>query len=93
MRYLFDFPLETLTTGALGPDATRDAAAIQTYLDGCAAVLDVDDNGVAEGDTDGVLLVRYLYGFRGQALIDGALGPDSERSEPEEIADYLAAHV
>ena len=37
LRYLFGFTGNTLTIGALGMDATRDAAAIVTFLGGCGA--------------------------------------------------------
>jgi hypothetical protein len=52
--------------------------------------LDVDDNGQVTALTDGLLIIRYLFGFTGAALVDGAIGPGAQRSNPNDIAAYLA---
>jgi hypothetical protein len=57
--------------------------------------LDIDNNGQVSALTDGVLLVRYLFGVRGTALTQGALGPppatgpDHRRTDPDHIVEYL----
>jgi hypothetical protein len=57
--------------------------------------LDIDNNGQVSALTDGVLLVRYLFGVRGTALTQGALGPppsngpDVRRTNPDHIVNYL----
>ena len=35
--------------------------------------LDIDDDGNAEPLTDGLLVIRYLFGFSGSSLINGAI--------------------
>ena len=55
--------------------------------------LDVDGNGKAEPLTDGLLIIRYLFGFTGEALTSGAISSNAERSSPEEIEAHLAANV
>ena len=91
LRHLFAFTGTTLTTGALGADATRDAAAITTYLNGTGTLLDVDGDGRRDALTDGVLIKRYLLGRTGSALTLGAIAPDAARTTPAQIAAYLAA--
>jgi glucose/arabinose dehydrogenase len=55
-------------------------------------LLDVDNNGAIEAATDGVLLMRYLLGFRDASLIaSNAVGAGAERSSATAIADYLNA--
>jgi glucose/arabinose dehydrogenase/chitodextrinase len=55
-------------------------------------LLDVDNNGVNDAATDGVLLMRYLLGFRDATLIAGnAVGANAERTTASAIADYLTA--
>jgi hypothetical protein len=82
----------------VGTGAQRTtAAALGTYLDALIAaesglLLDIDDNGSVGADTDLILLVRYLLGFRGSALTDGALGPIGAgpgRRTPAAVEDYL----
>ncbi|MFP4133606.1 MAG: cadherin repeat domain-containing protein [Halothece sp.] len=50
---------------------------------------DVDGDGEIGSLTDGILMIRHLFGFTGEALINGALGEQAERTNPEEIKAYL----
>lgn len=54
------------------------------------AVLDIDGNGTVDGGTDGLLVNRYLYGFRGTTLISNAVGSACTRCSATEIEAYLA---
>ena len=75
MRYLFGIRGPAMTANALGATATRtDPAAIAAYLDSIRTSLDIDNNGVVDALTDGALIMRYLFGSRGDALIKGAVG-------------------
>jgi len=91
LRHLFGFTGTTLTTGALGTSATRDAAAITAYLAATGTLLDVDGDGRRDALTDGVLIKRYLLGRTGSALTLGAIVPGATRTTPTQIAAYLAA--
>ncbi|MEO7760908.1 MAG: zinc-dependent metalloprotease family protein, partial [Casimicrobiaceae bacterium] len=90
IRYLFGVAGAPLTAGALGSTATRtDPADIKNYLDAIYPVLDVDGDGSVDPATDGLLIVRYLFGLRGDALIAGALGAMPSRSMPMDIEHYI----
>jgi len=90
IRYLFGLTGTPLTTGALGATATRsDPTAIKAYLDGMRTVLDVDGSGTADALTDGLLIVRYLFGLRGDALIAGAIDPLATRKTDTDIEGYI----
>ena len=54
---------------------------------------DVDGNGVQSPFTDGLLLIRYLFGFSGDALISGAIGSGAERDTAEEVEAYIKERV
>jgi len=43
--------------------------------------------------TDGLLLIRYLFGFTGDSLVQGALGDGAERNTAEEIETYLGERM
>lgn len=51
--------------------------------------IDVDGNGTADALTDGLLVIRYLFGLRGTALIQGAVGAGAVRTSATEIEQYL----
>jgi hypothetical protein len=58
------------------------------------ATLDVDKSISAskyDALTDGLLILRYLFGLRGNALIAGALGPLPTRSSATDIETYIHA--
>ena len=53
-------------------------------------VLDVDQNGEVAALTDGLLLMRWGFGFRGQSLVDGAVDmAKCQRCSSGEIEAYL----
>jgi hypothetical protein len=39
--------------------------------------------------TDGLLVLRYLFDFRGKSMVNGVLGTDATRTDPTVIAAYL----
>jgi len=91
LRHLFGFTGSALIDGAVAPGATRTTAAeIEAFLTDIEPALDVDLDGRLDALTDGVLVMRFLSGFLGSALTDGALGAGAARTDPTEIADFLA---
>ena len=90
VRHLFGFTGNSLIDGAVSPNATRTTAdEIQTYISQIESNIDIDGNGVADALTDGVLMVRHLFGFTGNSLIDGAVSPDSTRTTADEITSAI----
>jgi hypothetical protein len=76
------------------PGIVPSAALLLVFLAWCsgvrAAVTDIDRNGSVDALTDGILVVRYIFGFRGDTLVDGAVDPNGERILPQDIEEYLA---
>jgi hypothetical protein len=90
VRDLFGFSGNALINGAVAGNATRTTAAeIQTYISQIESTIDIDGNGVADALTDGVLIVRHLFGFSGNALINGALAGNATNTNAEEIASAI----
>ena len=76
MRYLNRVTGPALTARALGATATRtDPTVMKAYLDGFGLALDIDGNSVVDPASDGLLILRYLLGLRGAALVTGAADP------------------
>lgn len=92
LRYLRGETGVALST-ALASDAVRtDGDDIKQYLDAMGLRLDIDGNGVKDAATDGLLILRYLLGFRGAALIADAIAtsPPATRTSATDIANHLA---
>ena len=52
-------------------------------------MLDVDGNQSADALTDGILLIRYLFGLTGNSLISGAVADNATRITPADIEAHL----
>ena len=94
IRHLFGFSGDALTSGAVAGGAAREAAEeIVLYLTDSDAELDIDGDGATKPLTDGLLLIRYLFGFTGEALISGAIGVGAERDTAAAIETYIQARL
>jgi len=90
IRRLFGFTGAALTQDAIGEAATlTDPDEIAIKIDGLVGELDIDLNGEAGALTDGLMIIRHLFGFNGAALVDDAVADDATRTDPEDIAAYL----
>ncbi len=76
VRYLLGLRGTSLTTGAKGSTALRTDNEIETQIEflRTSGALNVDGDAQTLPETDGLLIVRYLLGYRGEALIQGANG-------------------
>ena len=90
LRYLFGLTGSSMTLNALGPGATRtDPTQIKLYLDQVRPMLDIDDNGQTDALTDGLMLLRYLFGLRGDSLTTNAIGSNAKRMQAPQIEAYI----
>ena len=74
---------------AQSPDRVALTGHVLPALALATPLLDIDGNGDIEPLKDGVLILRYLFGFRGDALINGAVGANPARSTAADIEAYL----
>ena len=94
IRHLFGFSGDSLTSGAVSPGAIRDASdTIASYLTDADSQLDIDGDGESKPLTDGLLLIRYLFGFSGDSLISGAIGTGAERNTAETVEAYIKERI
>src|SRR5579862_6601793 len=80
-------------TGWLGPctgtgscqfTVAGNATTVATFAPvslGTPPSLDVDANAAVDALTDGLIVIRYLFGMSGPSLIDGAIGPNAQRTD------------
>lgn len=87
LRHLFGVRDATLTTGAVGAGAERNASGISSYIAALGNAFDVDGDSVVRPTTDGLLVLRYLLGLRGAALTNGASATNRTSTD---IANYLS---
>lgn len=91
LRYAFGLRDEALTSGALALNATKTSQQIQDSLSSVSSIADIDGDGEFDALTDGLLLLRYLFGLRGDSLVNGAIATLATRDSSLEIEQYLAS--
>jgi len=90
IRYLFGFSGESLTASAVAFDANRASAEeIEVYLRQNEDLLDVDGDGSVDALSDGLLIIRDLFGFSGVALTNGAVTGGAARDTSSAVIDYI----
>jgi len=57
------------------------------------AILDIDQNGSFDALTDGLILLRYAFGLRGDSLIDGVVDTNANRTSASDIEVYIQTLV
>jgi len=72
-------------------DGSSTGVFAQRYL--TIAVLDIDANGSVTPLTDALMVLRYVFGFRGSTLTGGAIGAGCTRCDAAAIEPYLAGLV
>ena len=85
-----------LITGAeLDAEVAERAQAIidDPVAYGIQVGFDLDGDGTLSPLTDGLLLIRYLFGFTGDSLISGAIGEGAERDTAEEVEAYILERI
>jgi hypothetical protein len=91
LRDFFGFSGAALTNAAVDAGCTRcDGPAVAAYLDALGMQLDIDGNGGnPDALTDGLLVLRNLFGFTGTTLTTGATGLGCTRCTAALIEPYL----
>jgi hypothetical protein len=58
-----------------------------------AGPYDVDGNGQVDALTDGLLLIRYMFGLRGPSLVAGAIGQSAARNTAAAVEAHIASQI
>ena len=90
IRHEFGIEGANLTDGALAPNAAlTNSESIASYINDRSMLFDLDGNGSNDALTDGLLLLRYLFGISGASLIQDAIGPGATRNNYAEIKAHI----
>ena len=90
LRGMFGLDEDALITGIVASDATYTTSTdIEARISMLGDLADIDGNGQIDALSDGMLILRYLFGLEGDILVKGVVAPDATRSTPEEIQAHL----
>jgi hypothetical protein len=94
LRYAFGLTGSMLTAGATDPSSPLTDLEIQALIETAhGSFADIDSSGSTDALTDGLLLLRYLFGLRGGMLVAGATDPDATRSDGAAVGAYIESYM
>ena len=73
-----------LTAGNVGSNTDSEVHTI-SVLSNTDGSLDIDGNGELDALTDGLLLLRVMFGLSGDQLIQGAIGDNSVYTRSDDV--------
>jgi hypothetical protein len=90
LRYTFNLRGAALTAGAISSGSALTATEVEANVaEASLSFADIDGSGNVDALTDGLLLLRYLFNLRGDALIAGAIAGGAERSSATDVEAYI----
>ena len=90
LRHQFGLSGSALTAGTLASNATvTDPSELANYIDERTVIFDLDGNGFLDPLTDGLLLLRYLFGLSGDAMTNGVIGLGATRDSYSAINAHI----
>ncbi len=89
LRSMFGLDGSSLTAGTAASDAVfSDSDELISRINTLGDLADIDGSGDIDALTDGLLILRYLFGLEGETLVAGVVSGDATRTT-EEIEAHL----
>ena len=90
LRGMFGLSESELIQGAIGDEAIyTDSADIAARITALGDNLDIDNDGNVDALSDGLLILRYLFGLTDDPLTTGVISDDAQRYSAADIEEYL----
>lgn len=93
LRHAFGQTGNSLTDAALSPDSTMTSSEVEQNIKNTLVIADIDNDGKVDALTDGLILIRYLFGVRGQGLVDQVISASANRNNSSDIENYILQHM
>ena len=90
LRSMFGLSGDSLINGVISYDAFYTSSSdIEARVSALGTRTDIDSDGDIDALTDGLIILRYLFGIRGDAMTNGVIADGGQRKTPDEIEDYM----
>jgi hypothetical protein len=93
LRYAFGLRGEILTNAVIGLDSTLTTEEIEVNIEQAIDIADIDNDGTVSALTDGLLLLRYFFGLRGEILVNDVVSLEATRTSASEIEAYIKSYI
>ena len=90
LRYAFGLTGDALVASAIAETSPLTPEQVEANVAASTtSFADIDGNGTVDALTDGLLLLRYLFGLTGDALLASAVAEDATRTSAADIEAYI----
>ena len=90
LRYAFGLTGDALVASAISESSPLTPEQVEANVaTSITSFADIDDSGNVDALTDGLLLLRYLFGLSGDALIASAVAENANRANAVDIEAYI----
>ena len=90
LRGMFGLTNDALINGAVASDAQYTSGEeIKERIDILGDLVDIDGNGQVDALTDGLVILRYLFGLRDDVLINGVIASDASVTDATGIGTKI----
>lgn len=93
LRYAFGFRNQSLTESAISEESILTSIEVANNVEQALGIADIDNNGIVDALTDGLLLLRYSFGLRGNRLVSGVISLNAVRTSAADIEAYIESHM
>ena len=93
LRHAFELRGDALIDSAMATDSPMSPAQVEQRIVDAYAISDIDGSGEVDALTDGLILLRYLFELRGEALIGSAVAENASRASSSDIEQYIIGHM
>jgi hypothetical protein len=89
IRYLFGLRGSIITNSTVSSDSSLSSEEIVANIEAAMDIADIDADDKHNALTDGLLLMRYLFGLRDNSLINNVVSLEAARFASEEVEEYI----
>jgi hypothetical protein len=94
LRYAFNLRGSLLVgDGVVASDSPLTTAEIQSNLEKAEVIMDIDGNGSIGALSDGLLLLRYMFGIPDEMLVNGVIAADATRPSAADISQHIELYM
>jgi hypothetical protein len=94
LRYTFGLRGASLTDSAISSGSTLSPSEVEAIVATSSdSFADIDGSDNVDALTDGLILLRYLFGLRGDSLINAAVANGASRSSVADIEAYIQSKM
>jgi hypothetical protein len=93
LRHAFGVRGASLTDSVMATDSTMTSDEVQVAVEKALVIADVDGDGNVDALTDGLIVLRYMFGLTGETLMDGVVSANATRASSESVQEHIELYM